>query len=132
MAFVDTDAMGVTHHANYLRYCEEARVAWMRARDLNHTHYPRTDRVLALLHYEVWHLLPSTFDDLLEVGLQVRREGLRVHYQYVLLKQGQRVCEATTLHIPINRDLKPARPDPRLLEVLAQERWTENWLSRPW
>ena len=123
--------MGVTHHANYLRYCEEARVSWMRARDLGQTHFPHSDRVLALLHYQVWHLKPTTFDDALSVHLQVRREGVRVHYQYVMVKDQRRVCEATTLHIPVDSALKPVRLDPRLIAVLKTEPWTEAWLSGP-
>ena len=27
--FFETDAMGIVHHANYVRYLELARVAWM-------------------------------------------------------------------------------------------------------
>lgn len=129
VAFSDTDAMGVTHHANYLRYCEEARVAWMRARDLAETHWPRSERVLALLHYQVWHLRPCTFDDLLRVYLQVRRDGLKIQFQYAIYKGGERICEAETLHVAVDTKLKPVRPLPQFLNVLEKEKWTETWLS---
>ena len=32
--FYETDMMGIVHHGNYLRYYEEARVAWADARGL--------------------------------------------------------------------------------------------------
>ena len=128
VAFSDTDAMGVTHHANYLRYCEEARVAWMRARNLVSTHFPASNRVLAVLSYQVWHLRPCTFEDLISVRLQVRRVGLKIHFQYAMYKGSERICEAETWHVPLE-DLKPVRPEPLLLEVLEKEKWTETWLS---
>jgi len=129
VAFSDTDAMGVTHHANYLRYCEEARVAWMRAKDLGSTHYPKADRVLALIHYQVWHMKPCTFDDELTIYLQVRRQGLKILFQYAMYKDGVRICEAETLHIPVDGELRPMRPAEEFNKVLETEKWTETWLS---
>ncbi len=128
-AFSDTDAMGVIHHANYLRYCEEARVSWMRSRGLIHTHYPNADRVLALLHYQVWHLATATFDDELKIFLQVHQKGLRIHFQYAIYKGNERICEAETLHVVVDSKLKPLRPHRDLTAILEKEKWTETWLS---
>lgn len=129
VAFADTDAMGVTHHANYLRFAEEARVAWMRARDLSQTHYPHTDRVLALLSYQVWHFATSTFDDPIRIELQVERKGMRIRFQYKMFKDQTLVAEAETLHTPIDRNLKPVRPEAPLIATLKRELWIETWLS---
>ena len=129
MGFADTDAMGIVHHANYLRYAEEARVAWMRSRSLGHTHYPHSDRVLALLHYQIWHLKTATFDDIIRVELQVRRQGLKIHFQYAMYKGEVRIAEGETLHIPVDKELKPVRPSQELLGQMEKEPWTETWLS---
>ena len=110
-------------------YCEEARVAWMRARDLSRTHFPHNDRVLALLHYQVWHKKTSTFDDALRIYLQVKRKGLKIYFQYAMYKEDSRICEAETLHIPVDGELRPVRPSEELNQVLEKEKWTETWLS---
>ena len=128
VAFADTDAMRVTHHANYLRYCEEARVAWMRARDLTSTQYPHDDSVLAVLEYRVRHARASTFDDVLRVSLQARREGARVRFQYRVSKDGELVAEAETLHIVVDAALRAAKPGPRLIAALATESWRDEFL----
>lgn len=128
VAFSDTDAMGVVHHANYLRFCEEARVAWMRARGLTGTHYPLTDKVLAVLHYQVWHLKPCTFEDLLRISLQVGRKGVRVRFQYSIYKGDELIAQAETLHIPVDGELRPCRPEPEFVKQLEKEPWTETWL----
>jgi acyl-CoA thioesterase FadM len=111
-----------------VRYLEEARVAWMRARDLSLTHYPKSDRVLALMHFQVWHFKPARFDDLVTVRLQVRAKGVKIHFQYDLSIGGERIAQAETLHIPVNSALKPMRPSPELLRRLEEEPWTETWL----
>jgi len=129
VAFSDTDAMGVTHHANYLRFCEEARVAWMRERGLTAMHYPHCELVLALVHYQVWHLRTSTFEDLLKIQLQVRREGLKIRFQYAIYKEEVKIAEAETLHVTMNLQLAATRPHKDLLTVLENELWTETWLS---
>jgi acyl-CoA thioester hydrolase len=128
VAFADTDAMGVVHHANYLRYCEEARVAWMRAHDLTHTHYPKTDTVLAVLSYRVWHMKPSTFEDLLRITLQVKNKGVRVRFQYSIYKGDVLIAQAETMHIPVDGDLRPCRPSGEFMKQLEKEPWTETWL----
>ncbi len=129
VAFSDTDAMGVVHHSNYLRYCEEARVAWMRERELSQTHYPSTKVVLAVLHYQVWHLRPARFDECLKVLLQARRRGLKIQFQYAIYIGDKKIAEAETVHIPVNADLRVVRPESRLTQILEKEAWTETWLS---
>jgi acyl-CoA thioester hydrolase len=129
VAFSDTDAMGVVHHANYLRFCEEARVAWMRVRGLSDTHYPQSDTVLAVLSYRVWHLRPAIFEDLLQIRVQARRDGLKIYFQYAIYKGDQRIAEAETVHIPVDGNLQPVRPHARFKQVLEKEPWTETWLS---
>lgn len=129
VAFSDTDAMGVVHHANYLRFCEEARVSWMRERGLTHSHYPNSDIVLAVLHYQVWHMKTATFEDLIRVELQVRRKGVRVQFQYAMYKGDVRIAEAETLHIPVDKDLRPCRPSEEFMKQVEKEAWIETWLS---
>ena len=41
VGFHETDAMGIVHHANYLRFCENARVVWLETHDKS---YPDVDR----------------------------------------------------------------------------------------
>ncbi len=129
VAFSDTDAMGVVHHANYLRFCEEARVAWMRATNLTKIHYPVSENVLAVLHHQVWHLKPARFEDLVRVELQVRSQRLKIQFQYVMFIGTERIAEAETLHIPLNKNLRPVRHAPELLNQMEKESWTETWLS---
>lgn len=131
VAFCDTDAMGVVHHANYLRYFEEARVAWMRARDLSDTHFPKADAALAVVESRVQHLRPIGFDDVVMIRLQVRRDGLKIHFRYAMHSDKSEALIATgeTVHVAVNKALRPTRLLKKFLHVLEKESWIETWPS---
>lgn len=67
--FVETDAMGIVHHSNYLAYFEETRVAF-----LAHVGHPFTDWREAglespVLESFVTYRQPLRFDDVITVHL---------------------------------------------------------------
>lgn len=68
VAYVDTDAAGVVHHARYLRYLEQARVELKRAVGHDYRAFEQ-ERGLALPVVEVRlrYRAPARFDDVLDV-----------------------------------------------------------------
>lgn len=131
VAFCDTDAMAVVHHANYLRYFEEARVAWMRARDLSSTHFPEVDVVLAVVETRVQHYLPAFFGDVLRIQLQTRRDGLRIYFRYAMhtKRSDDRIAACETVHVAVNGKFRPVRLERKFINVMESEPWIETW---PW
>jgi acyl-CoA thioester hydrolase len=131
VAFCDTDAMGVVHHANYLRYFEEARVAWMRARDLSDTHFPKADAALAVIESCVRHYKPVGFDDSVIICLQVKRDRLKIHFRYAMHsdKSDDLIASGETVHVAVNKALRPVRLSGKFTQVLEKEQWTETWPS---
>lgn len=131
VSFSDTDAMGVAHHANYLRYCEESRVAWMRRHGLTKQHYPDRELCLAVIESRIRHLRPVRFEDEIQVYLQVRRERLKIHFQYAMVRKVEpdvTVALAETVLVPLNSELKPIKMPVELATQLEKEIWTETWL----
>jgi acyl-CoA thioester hydrolase len=47
VGFCETDAMGIVHHSNYLRFFENARVVWLETHDKS---YPGWIEMGLLLH----------------------------------------------------------------------------------
>jgi acyl-CoA thioester hydrolase len=131
VAFYDTDAMAVVHHANYLRYFEEARVAWMRARGLADSHFPKADVALAVVESRITHRKPAIFGDTLTIQLQVKRDRLRIYFRYALRTDANDgvVASGETVHVAVNGKLRPVRWSPRFSEILESEPWIETW---PW
>lgn len=65
--FYETDAMGIVHHANYIRYLEIARVAWMDEHDRPYKHYVGEGYHFSTTRVEFDYKQSAAFDDVLEV-----------------------------------------------------------------
>ena len=131
VSFCDTDAMAVVHHANYLRYFEEARVAWMRARNLSETHFPHADSALAVVESRILHYKPAYFGEQVTIQLQVKREGLKIFFRYAMRSKERDVLIANgeTIHVAVNKSLRPVRLAPQFTQAMENEPWIETW---PW
>jgi len=128
--FHETDVMGVVHHVNYLKYFEEARVAWLTWSGMRETHFPFCDRMLAVLSSQVFHDGACRFGDHIEIRLQVRVLRLKIEFQYVITKtpSGETVARGSTLHVLVDNQLKPCRPERRFVEYVEKQKWIETLL----
>lgn len=128
--FYETDMMGIVHHSNYLRFCEEARVAWADSKGL--LDYQKKDSAaqLAVLETRVKHLKATFFADKLKIQVQAKHQGIRIFFQYRLIRaQDQElVAVAETVHAPLDSNLKPKRLSAEMKSALEKEKWTETWL----
>lgn len=82
--FYDTDAMRVVHHANYVRYLELARIAWLDEHDQPYTAYIEEDRQLATIRVALDYHRAARFDDRIEISVWldwVRSASLCMAYE---------------------------------------------------
>ncbi len=124
--------MTVAHHSNYLRFFEEARVAWLRRHQLGPFHSPQADFVLAVVSSSVRYQRPAFLLDQLRIYLELRLERLKFHFRYVIFSdrfQNEAIAWGETQHIGLDGQFKVQRPPPELVQVLEREKWTETW---PW
>ncbi|MFZ4404695.1 MAG: acyl-CoA thioesterase [Pseudobdellovibrionaceae bacterium] len=133
--FYETDMMGVVHHSNYLRFFEEARVAWAHEHGLIDYQRPESASRFAVYETLVRHLKPAFFGDTLHTEVQARREGIKVQFQYRMWSVSRAadaiktlVSVAQTVHVPLDENLKIKRLSPEMLQVLERQSWTETWL----
>jgi acyl-CoA thioester hydrolase len=99
VSFHETDAMGVVHHANYLRFFEQARVIWLEEHDRPYADYIAMGLHFAVTRAEIDHLLPARFDDRLVITTWadwVRGASLRM--AYLVDCEGQRLASGATEH----------------------------------
>jgi len=126
--FYETDEMGIVHHSNYLRFCEEARVGWAHARGLIDYQKKGSASMFAVYETRVRHLKPAFFGDEIEVQLEAKSEGVRIHIQYRLNARGQTLAVAETTHVSLDTNLKLTRLPSAMKQILEKEQWTEIWL----
>jgi acyl-CoA thioester hydrolase len=97
--FAETDAMGIVHHAAYLPYLEEARVAYLRQLGHPYEEVRRDGFNFAVLEVAVRYRRPLQFDELVDVRLRagaVSRASFQLAY---LLTVGDDVrATAVTVH----------------------------------
>jgi len=127
----ETDLMGIVHHSNYLRFCEEARVDWCKKKGLLSSD---SDTVysLSVLETKVKHIRPAKFSDLIQILIQAKVIGARLVFQYKLFVADKIVCIAETVHcnlvLDLDKKLKVKRLNIKLMKTLENEIWTETWL----
>lgn len=126
--FYETDQMGIVHHSNYLRFCEEARVAWAHSHGLIDYQKPQSAAHFAVLETKVKHLKPAFFGDDLFILVQARGQGIRIEFQYKIIKGEDILVLAQTVHVPLNTELRPMKLPKEMKEILERESWKEIWL----
>lgn len=108
--FYETDAMGIVHHANYVKYLELARVVFMDEHDRPYRDYVAMQLHFATTHVEIDYRRPLRFDDRLDVTTWIRRlRGASIHMDYRLTCGGQVVGSASTRHAMVDGEGHPAR-----------------------
>lgn len=123
--------MGIVHHSNYLRFCEEARVEWCRSHGLlKPNQSDRTQSVFGLTVYEtrVKHIKPARYGDHLQIAVQVKVEGVRIIFQYKITLDDVVLSLAETVHCNIDADFKVRRVEKTMVHAVEKSVWTETWL----
>lgn len=123
----ETDLMGIVHHSNYLRFCEEARVHWCNKKGLLNAGN-RAVFSLAVLETRVKHLKTTKYPDRIQFGIQVKTQGARLIFQYKLFVAEEVVCVAETVHCNLDMNMKVKRLSSELIKMVESELWTETWL----
>ncbi|MEQ1877231.1 MAG: thioesterase family protein [Bdellovibrionia bacterium] len=129
ICFYETDAMGVVHHSNYLRFFEEARGAWVRANKLDETLWKVHKIGFAVIESYVRYAKPALHNDEIEIRMQLRREGIRYRFQYSAVKvaTGESLVTGQTVHVPLNEQFKPCRVPEEFNQIVEASPWTETW-----
>lgn len=82
--FVETDAMGIVHHSNYLAYFEEARVAYLRHLGRPYSQWRDDGLEAPVLESFVQYRRPLRFDDVGRIHVRLADVG-RATFQMAYL-----------------------------------------------
>lgn len=108
--FFDTDAMGIVHHANYVRYLELARVAFLEQHDQPYQRYVEQGLHVAVIRVETRYHRSLRFDDRVTVACWLEWvKGVSLGFRYALHCQEQLVMTATTDHCVVDFQGRPHR-----------------------
>ena len=110
--YYETDKMGVTHHSNYIRWMEEARVDFLEKAGLGYDKIEALGIVSPVIGIECEYKISTTFNDEIEIDVKVKEyKGVRMIIEYKMTNKntGDVVLTGLSKHCFINKENKPVR-----------------------
>lgn len=121
--FVETDAMGIVHHSNYLAYFEESRVAFLQHIGHPYTEWRAAGLESPVLEAFVQYRQPLEFDDVMTVHVTLADVTRATFQMAYLVTIGERVCSTgVTVHGCATAAGRPTRLPAWLAELGASTR----------
>ncbi len=100
--YYETDRMGVVHHSNYIRWMEEARVAFMDEMGFPYAEMERRGVVSPVRSLTCRYKKSCTFGDEIAVRVRVASfNGVVLTLSYEMRRAGEEdvLCEAASEHV---------------------------------
>lgn len=108
--YYETDKMGITHHSNYIRWMEEARVAFLDHIGYGYAKLERDGIISPVVGVECQYKHATTFDDEVKIAVGVdefRGVRLVIQYQMTNANTGELVLVGKTTHCFTDSHGKP-------------------------
>ena len=108
--YYETDKMGITHHSNYIRWMEEARVDFLAKIGYPYNKLEEDGVISPVIGVECRYILPTTFNDEIEIEVNVEEyRGVKLVISYIMknVKTQKVVLEGKTKHCFVNGEGKP-------------------------
>ena len=102
--YYETDKMGITHHSNYIRWMEEARVALLEQMGFGYDGLEAMGIASPVMAVECKYKAPTTFADAIDVECGVESfNGVVLRVGYRMFKSdGTLACEGHSEHCFLN------------------------------
>ncbi len=99
--YYETDKMGITHHSNYIRFMEEARMNYLSETGFSMTRLEAEGIVSPVVSLSCDYRQPTTYDDVIEIEVRLAQySGVKFCLSYVLrnTRPGAVAAEASSVH----------------------------------
>lgn len=108
--YYETDKMGITHHSNYIRWMEEARIDFLEHIGYGYAQLEHDGIISPVIGVECQYKHPTTFDDEVEIAVGVDEfKGVRLVITYTMTNAatGDLVLTGKTMHCFTDANGKP-------------------------
>ena len=104
--YYETDRMGITHHSNYIRWMEEARLDYMKQLGWGYEKMEKEGIISPVTEVECKYKLSTTFPDDVYIAVSVAEmRGVKLKLKYMMKNaDGKVVCEAASVHCFLGKD----------------------------
>ena len=108
--YYETDKMGITHHSNYVRWMEEARIDYLERIGLGYRKLEAAGIVSPVVALECAYKAPTTFADSVEITVEVEEfRGVKLVLRYAMTDaaDGKLVFTGRSTHCFLDRSGRP-------------------------
>ena len=111
--YYETDRMGFTHHSNYVRWMEEARIDFMDHIGWGYQRFEDEGIISPVAAVECRYKHTTTFHETVDIEVSVEEfRSVKLRIKYIMKnKNGTVVCEGASEHCFLNKEGKFIRID---------------------
>ena len=109
--YYETDKMGITHHSNYIRWMEEARVDFLKNIGWDYSKLEEMGIMSPVIAVNCKYKISTTFEEMISIEINVAEyNGAKLTLKYIMTNpEGKTVCEAVSEHCLVNSSGKLIR-----------------------
>ena len=122
--YSDTDQMGIVHHSNYLKYFENARIAWLRHLGVSYKKIEQDGILMPVVSSNLQFIIPLYFDDQITIEIILTEvPKATLSFEYKIKNQiNQLVCRGETKLAFLNsKTMKPTRVPKNIYDLFSDE-----------
>ena len=108
--YYETDKMGVTHHSNYIRWMEEARIDFLDQIGFGYDKLEKDGIISPVIGIECDYKIPTTFSDEVIIGVKVKEfKGVKLIIEYTMINAVTKeiVLTGISKHCFVNNENRP-------------------------
>jgi len=106
--YYETDKMGITHHSNYIRFMEEARIHFLKEAGWPYDKLEEEGVISPVVAVTCDYKKTTTFPDELEIAVAVLDVSpVKFKLSYTMNVNGTVVCTATSTHCLLSKEGRP-------------------------
>ena len=121
--YYECDRMGITHHSNYVRFMEEARVDFLDALGYGFDRIEAEGIVSPVISISCNYKHPTTFKDRIDIEVVISNmQDLKFEFTYTMKVAGKVVCLGQSTHcfMENGRPVVIAKRLPELFRLLKE------------
>ena len=107
--YYETDKMGITHHSNYIRWMEEARVDWLDKIGWSFEKLANLGMISPVVEINCKYINSTKFNDIVEINVMLKEyKGVKliVEYEMINSKTKELVVKGESKHCFTTKDGK--------------------------
>lgn len=123
--YYECDRMGVTHHSNYVRFMEEARVDYLDQLGYGFEKIEAEGVFSPVVAIQCNYKSPTTFKDMVDIEVVISHlSEMKFEFSYVMRVGNKIVCTAQSTHcfIENGRPVAISKRLPDLYKAICEER----------